>query len=58
LSRARHIRGETKEPIAYYVKKPNVTYQEDLPSVHAEDPGSPRKTKTRHGDQMMQPQNL
>jgi hypothetical protein len=57
------IRGEKQQPIAEYIKKPNVTYQEDLDGEPSEDgdgkpaKGAPKAGKKK-GGKMLQPQNL
>jgi hypothetical protein len=54
-----NIRGELKEPIADYVKKPTVVYQDDLRSFEPKEPAG--KGKAHPGtpaDPMKQNQNL
>ena len=56
-----NIRGEAQEPIADYIKKPNLTYEEDLTSL-GEEPhsgaGSKSAPKKKGGSKMLQPKNL
>jgi hypothetical protein len=54
------IKGETKDPIEEYVKKPSVVYQEDLAGVKRTgkpSAGAPRVTPKKPSS-MSQPQNL
>ena len=52
-----NVRGEAQEPIEDYIKKPNLTYQDDLPTLKGRKPSSAPKTKTKGGG-MNQPQNI
>jgi len=54
-----NIRGEAQAPINEYIKKPNVTYQEDLNAL-GEEPSTarPGKKPGKKKPGMMQPQNL
>jgi hypothetical protein len=58
-----NIKGEAKEPIEEYVKKPNLIYNEDLPSLAGDEPGTAgaagkRPGQRKPGLKMVQPQNL
>ena len=56
-----NIRGETKEPVEGYIKKPSVVYQDDLTKVKGTGKGStgaPRITPKKPVSPMNQPQNL
>lgn len=56
-----NIKGELKQPIEEYVKKPSVMYQEDLQNAHRkpeEQQGSPRVNSKKTENPLSQPQSL
>lgn len=55
-----NIKGELKEPIADYIKRPSQIYQEDLPQHQKKDPAASGAPRTGEGksNPMQQPQTL